>query len=151
MNIKQTRSAGGGRSAGLGTGLMGSDGPIYRDIGIQTGYTGGYHDSPDSTIARRHQQHAHVDDDYDEDNVVDIEDETLGIIVMLETMSKHKLLSIHDMTEEEIESELKDIEEMMGVAAIGAVPVLPLGKNPDNTKTSKRQLTKMSKKQKRWY
>ena len=109
MKIKQTRAAGGGRSAGLGTGMIGSDGPLYRDIGVQSGYTGGYHDSPDSTIARRHQQHAHIDHDpveLDDDETDDWPEHIPNPFM------KYSLLEVHDMTDEEVAEEFETFPKL---------------------------------------
>tara|TARA_A100001515_G_C4541970_1_gene200499 strand:- start:375 stop:854 length:480 start_codon:yes stop_codon:yes gene_type:complete len=156
MKIKQTRSAGGGRGPGLGIGLIGSDGPHYRDIGVQTGYTGGYHASPDTDIARRFQQHACPDDDFEMRDDLERDDD---IIVSPEdasgfhTMAKYSLMEVHDMTDKELEEAIDDIEEISTVASLGAGPVLPMGRNPDNTKTTKKQLKKLRKHQREkiWY
>jgi hypothetical protein len=153
------KMGGGGR---IGLGGMNSTGPFNTRhmTKYPSGYhTGGYQGNADSQISQRHGlastlEEENEDLEYKEDqNMLEEEEEDL-----MEFFARIMKMPLTESEKEEIISDIslekedeEDIDEMSAGGVAGVA--VPLGKNPDGSKTTRSQLDKLrtNQRDKSWY
>ena len=147
-SIRQTRGSGGGRPRPSQGNWINSDGPDYVRIPVQTGYQGGMTDSADNYFGgTAGMGRLFPEDFFEEEEPVDDLQEFLNKMI---NISMCEALDIIDEDPEEDNS--KDEEDIEEISAGGVAGVaVPIGRNPDGSKTTRNRIKKFRKFSKRWY
>jgi len=121
----------------LGGGMVGSDQLRFKKDRVETGYMGGYSDIADNSSKWGSGQLFPADyyDELDDEDDILIDIMELVNEVKLKDKKVEKLIAPSD-------DEDKEIEEMSTVAALGGSPILPIDREADGSKTTKKKLKK---------